>query len=101
MGPDGICGSGPVSGFRSVECSGKTGGEKGRSEGARAKVDSRRFIDELFVSMNFFIEYYDLTKREFETCYSCISYLEGLAENFGQEDFSKEIRERIDSLLAV
>ena len=27
MGPDGICGSGPVSGFRSVECSGKTGGE--------------------------------------------------------------------------
>ena len=62
---------------------------------------SRRFIDELFVSMNFFIEYYDLTKREFETCYSCISYLEGLAENFGQEDFSKEIRERIDSLLAI
>lgn len=100
MGPDGICGSGPVSGFRSVECSGKTGGKE-RSEGARAKVDSRRFIDELFVSMNFFIEYYDLTKREFETCYSCISYLEGLAENFGQEDFSKEIRERIDSLLAV
>ena len=42
MGPDGICGSGPVSGFRSVECSGKTGGEKERSEGARAKVDSRR-----------------------------------------------------------
>ena len=42
MGSDGICGSGPVSGFRSVECSGKTGGEKERSEGARAKVDSRR-----------------------------------------------------------
>lgn len=78
----------------------ENGGEE-RSEGARAKVDSRRFIDELFVSMNFFIEYDDLTKREFETCYSCISYLEGLAENFGQEDFSKEIRERIDSLLAV
>ena len=62
---------------------------------------SRRFIDELFVSMDFFIEYYDLAKREFETCYSCISYLEGLAEHFGQEDFSKEIRERIDSLLAI
>lgn len=29
MGPDGICGSGPVSGFRSVECSGKTGGGEG------------------------------------------------------------------------
>ena len=35
MGPDGICGSGPVSGFRSVECSGKTGG---RRNGLRVPV---------------------------------------------------------------
>ena len=62
---------------------------------------ARRFIDELFISMDFFLDYYDLAKREFEACYSCISYLEGLAENFGQDDFSKEIRERIDSLLAI
>ena len=41
MGPDGICRSGPVSGLRVWNVPGKRG-EKERSEGARAKVDSRR-----------------------------------------------------------
>ena len=62
---------------------------------------ARRFIDELFISMDFFLEYYDFAKREFEACYSCISYLEGLSQHFGNEEFSKEIRDRIDSLLAI
>ena len=60
---------------------------------------ARRFIDELFISMDFFLDYYDLAKREFEACYSCISYLEGLSQHYGDEEFSVEIRDRINAML--
>ena len=60
---------------------------------------SRLFVDELFISMNFFLEYYDFTKREFETCYTCISYIESLSKHFGHEDFAVEISDRINSML--
>jgi hypothetical protein len=49
--------------------------------------------------MDFFLEYYDFAKREFEACYSCISYLEGLSQHYGDEEFSVEIRDRINAML--
>ena len=62
---------------------------------------SHRLADELFVSTEFFIEYYDLAKREFENCYQCLSYICDLAEHFGQKEFAAEVRDRFNTLLDI
>ncbi|MBQ5867921.1 MAG: hypothetical protein IIW68_01145, partial [Lachnospiraceae bacterium] len=62
---------------------------------------SKRFIDELFVSTEFFLEYYDFAKREFESCYSCISYVADLTDHFGDKEYAEEIRNRFNSLLDI
>ena len=62
---------------------------------------SKRFAEELFVSVEFFLQYYDLAKREFDACYNCISYLADLADHYGDKAFAKEIRERFNALLDV
>ena len=62
---------------------------------------SRRLADELFVSTEFFLEYYDLAKREFENCYQCLSYISDLAEHFGQTEFAAEVRDRFNALLDI
>ena len=60
---------------------------------------SKRFIDELFVSTEFFLMNYDDAKREFDACYNCISYIADLADHFGDKAYAKEIRDRFNSLL--
>ena len=60
---------------------------------------SKRFADELFISVEFFLQYYDLAKREFDACYNCISYLADLSDHYGDKVFAKEIRERFNALL--
>ena len=62
---------------------------------------ARRFTDELFVSTEFFLINYDYTKREFESCYSCISYIAELADHFGHGDYANEIRDRFNSMLEI
>ena len=62
---------------------------------------SRRLADELFVSTEFFLEYYDLTKREFENCYQCLSYIADLAEHYDQKEFAVEVRDRFNALLDI
>ena len=62
---------------------------------------SRRLADELFVSTEFFLEYYDLTKREFENCYQCLSYIADLAEHYDQKEFAAEVRDRFNALLDI
>ena len=62
---------------------------------------ARRFTDELFVSTEFFLINYDYTKREFESCYSCISYIAELADHFGHSDYANEIRDRFNSMLEI
>ncbi len=62
---------------------------------------ARRFIEEMFVSTNFFLEFYDYAKNEFETCYRCISYVADLTEVHGDEAFAKEIRDRFNTMLDV
>ena len=62
---------------------------------------SRRLADELFVSTEFFIEYYDLAKREFENCYQCLSYICDLAEHYGDKEFAAEVRDRFNTLLDI
>ena len=62
---------------------------------------SKRFVDELFVSTEFFLMNYDDTKREFEACYNCISYVAELADHFGYKDYGSELRKRFNDLLGV
>ncbi len=62
---------------------------------------SRRLADELFVSTEFFLEYYDLAKREFENCYQCLSYVCDLAEHYGDKEFAAEVRDRFNTLLDI
>jgi len=60
-----------------------------------------RFIDEIFDSTVFFLGYYDLAQKEFETCYNCISYVADLTEHHGDREFAHQIRDRFNSLLDV
>ena len=60
---------------------------------------AKRFCDQIFVSAEFFMDYYDYAKREFDACYNCISYMAELADHFGDEDFANELRQRFNSML--
>ena len=60
---------------------------------------ARSFVDELFVSMNFFLEYYDIAKKEFESCYNCVSYIADVTEHFGDKEFADEIIERFNKMV--
>ena len=60
---------------------------------------AKRFCDQIFVSSEFFLDYYDYAKREFDACYNCISYMAELADHFGDEDFANELRQRFNSML--
>ena len=60
---------------------------------------AKRFCDQIFVSAEFFLDYYDYAKREFDACYNCISYMAELADHFGDEDFANELRQRFNSML--
>ena len=62
---------------------------------------AKRFTDELFVSTEFFLVYYDFTKKEFENCYNCISYVADLADHFGNGGFADELRNRFNAMLEI
>ena len=62
---------------------------------------AKRFTDELFVSTEFFLMNYDFAKREFESCYNCISYIADVTDHFGDKDFANEIRDRFNSMLEI
>ncbi len=62
---------------------------------------ARRFTDELFVSTGFFLDNYDFAKKEFESCYSCISYIAEVADHFGDKEFASEIRDRFNAMLEI
>jgi hypothetical protein len=69
--------------------------------GDKALELAERFTDELFVSTEFFLDYYDYAKKEFESCYNCISYIADLTDHFGDGDFAENIRGRFNALLDI
>ena len=69
--------------------------------GEKALDLAGRFIDEIFVSTEFFLNWYDLAKDEFESCYNCISYVAELTDHYGDTGFADEIRNRFNSLLDI
>ena len=62
---------------------------------------AQRFVEELFVSTEFFLMNYDDTKREFDACYNCISYVAELVDHFGYKEYGSELRKRFNDLLGV
>ena len=62
---------------------------------------SRRFTDQIFTSIEFFLGYYDIAKREFDACYNCVSYIAELSDHYGDKEYAKEIRDRFNSLLDI
>lgn len=62
---------------------------------------AKRFTDEIFVSTEFFLEYYDWAKKEFESCFNCISYAADLADHFGDHEYAQNIRDRFNTLLGM
>lgn len=62
---------------------------------------SKRFTDKIFESTLFFLEYYDFAKREFESCYSCISYVAELSDHYGNKEYAAEVRDRFNALLEI
>ena len=69
--------------------------------GDKALDLAERFTDDLFVSTEFFLDYYDYAKKEFESCYNCISYIADLTDHFGNPDFAEKIRNRFNALLDI
>ena len=67
----------------------------------KAQNLSRRFMDELFISTEFFLENYDFAKKEFESCYTCISYVADVADHYGDAEFAAEVRDRFNALLDI
>ncbi|MBE6231922.1 MAG: DUF2723 domain-containing protein [Bacteroidales bacterium] len=65
----------------------------------KAKELSRKFTDQIFISSEFFLDYYDFAKREFDNCYNCISYVAEMADHFGDTEFGAELRDRFNSML--
>ena len=62
---------------------------------------AKRFTEELFASSEFFLDYYDYAKKEFESCYNCISYISDLADHYGDREFGAELRDRFNSMLGI
>ena len=62
---------------------------------------AKRFMEDIFVSTEFFLMNYDDTKREFDACYNCISYMCELADHFGDKEYAAELRERFNTLLGT
>ena len=60
---------------------------------------AKRFCEQIFVSAEFFLGYYDYAKREFDSCYNCISYMAELSDHFGDKEFAQEIRDRFNAML--
>lgn len=62
---------------------------------------ARRFTNEIFLSTRFFLENYDLTKREFDNCFNCISYSADLADHYGDFEFADEIRRKFNKMIGA
>ena len=60
-----------------------------------------RFTDKIFLSTEFFLENYAYTKRDFESCFNCISYTADLCEHYGDAEFAEGLRDRFNRMLDI
>ena len=62
---------------------------------------AKRFSDQVFESTIFFLENYEDTKREFESCFNCISYTADLADFYDDKEFASEIRKKFNAMIGA
>jgi len=67
----------------------------------KAKEIAQAFVDELLVSANFFIQYYDYAKSEFETACKYIYYVSDTLADNGEEALGKEMEKKLSDIIAV
>ena len=60
---------------------------------------AEQFVDELFVSTLFYLDYYDYARTEFENCYKILQYLADLADINGDKEFASSIRDRFNAIV--
>ena len=60
-----------------------------------------RFTSEILGSTGFFLDNYDYAKREFESCYNCISYCADLADHYGNGEFAAQIRRDFNKIIGA
>ena len=68
-------------------------------ENEKAMELMKKFMDEIFISTDFFLNFYDIAQNEFESCFNCISYIADLADYNGDSDYANEIRDKFNALL--
>ena len=68
-------------------------------ENEKAMELMKKFMDEIFISTDFFLNFYDIAQNEFESCFNCISYIADLADFNGDSDYANEIRDKFNALL--
>lgn len=71
--------------------------------GAKDKAFSlmEKFMDELTVSMSFYIENYDYSKSEFEMCCNYLYFLADTLKQDGEKDKAAELMKRLEDLISV
>ena len=62
---------------------------------------AKRFTEEMFESAEFFLNNYHYAKREFESCFNCISYICDLTDHFGDNEFAQQTRDRFNAMLDI
>ncbi len=58
-----------------------------------------RFADEAMISANFYLEFYDYAKADFEDTYRYVRYLEEVLKYNGEEEKAKELEDGISALI--
>ena len=71
-------------------------GENGKATGL-----AERFTDKVLESVNFYIQFYDFAKNEFEDCCSLLYYLSDTLDNYGLEENAKTIEQRLTDLVKL
>ena len=62
---------------------------------------AKRFTEGLFKSSEYFLYNYHFMKKEFESCFNCISYISDLTGHFGDTEFADATRARFNAMLDI
>jgi len=67
----------------------------------KAAAIAQAFVDELMVSANFFIRFYDYAKNDFETACKYIYYISDTLKDNGNEELGKNMEDKLNELISV
>ncbi len=70
-------------------------------ENEKALDLAKRLGEKLMVSAGFFLDNYDVAKKDFDTCYNCIAFLIDVADLYGDTAFATDLRDRFNAMLEI